>query len=83
MDIDIFKYDTKKGLRDNKMKELLSELIEEGKKMDVNYLMLTFDKYRKELYRIQRKLIRIEGNDSYGIGINIILYDSIFCLDVW
>lgn len=61
--VNLFSYSVEDGSRDAKCKEIVSEL-NKNTEEDINWVLLTFEAYRKKVYEIQRKVLKLKDNDD-------------------
>ena len=64
VECNLFSYSVDDGSRDKNIKALVNELNNDTKD-DINWVLLRFDQYRKQIYQMQRKLLKFaEKEDS-------------------
>ena len=61
--VDLFSFAVEDGSRDSKMREIVLEL-NKNTEQDINWILLTFDAFRKKVYEIQRKVLKFKDKEN-------------------
>ena len=63
VDCNLFSYTVEDGSRDRKMREIVKEL-NDNTEQDINWVLLTFEAFRKKIYETQRKVLKLKDKQE-------------------